>query len=100
MAPEEVAGDVGAVHLEALICAGVLMGEAHVVEHGAGIKQLGIKAETAALAGECAPVIDAARMVEQQRRLGVPDQFGYFACQLGIGDEDACDRAGRRFVCV
>ena len=52
MASQEIAGDVGAVHLEALICAGVLKGEAHVVEQGAGIKKFGIKVETAALAGE------------------------------------------------
>src|SRR5215469_2543713 len=65
MAAQEIAGDVGAVHLEALIRAGVLRGEAHVVKHGTGIKQLAIKAETAALAGERAPEIDAARVMEQ-----------------------------------
>src|SRR5260370_4587898 len=37
---EEVAGDVGAVHLEALMRARVRGGEAHVVEHGAGVKEL------------------------------------------------------------
>ena len=67
MAPEEIAGDVGAVHLEALICAGVMRGETHIVEHGAGIKEFGIKVEVAVLASERGPVIDAARMVEQQR---------------------------------
>src|SRR5439155_9270568 len=30
-------GEVGAVHLEALVCAGVLGVEVHVVEHGAGV---------------------------------------------------------------
>jgi hypothetical protein len=30
----------------------MLGGEAHVVEHGVGIKKFGIKVETAALAGE------------------------------------------------
>jgi hypothetical protein len=67
MGPEEVAGGVGAVHLEALMRARVRGGEAHVVEHGAGVKELGIEAEAAALAGERAPVIDAARVMEQQR---------------------------------
>jgi hypothetical protein len=37
------------------------------MEHGAGIKEFGIKAEAAALAGERAPVIDATRVVKQQR---------------------------------
>ena len=44
MAPQEVAGGVGAVHLETLMCARVCRGEAHVVEHCAGIKKLGIEA--------------------------------------------------------
>jgi len=67
MSPQKVTSRVRAIHLEALICAGVLRGEAHVVEHGAGVKELGIEAEAAALAGERAPVIDAARVMEQQR---------------------------------
>jgi hypothetical protein len=37
MALQEIAGDIRAVHLEALICAGMLSGQAHIVEHGAGI---------------------------------------------------------------
>ncbi len=67
MALEEVAGGVGPVHLEAVIRARVRGGKAHVVEHGAGVKQLGIEAEAATLAGERAPVIDAARVMKQQR---------------------------------
>ena len=84
MAAQEVAGDVSAVHLEALMRAGVLGGEAHVMEHSAGVEELGIEAEVAALAGECAPVIDAARMMEQQRWLSIPDQFGHFTCQFAV----------------
>ena len=42
MAPEEIAGGVGAVHLEALVRASVRGSEAHIVEHGAGVKELGI----------------------------------------------------------
>jgi hypothetical protein len=37
------------------------------MEHGAGIEEFGIKVETSALAGKRVPVIDTARMVEQQR---------------------------------
>jgi hypothetical protein len=67
MAAQEVAGEIGAVHLEALILARMRAGEAHVVEHRAGVKELGIETEAAAPAGECTPVIDPARVVEQQR---------------------------------
>jgi hypothetical protein len=67
MAPQEIAGDVGAVHLEALIGAGVLRSKAHIVKHGAGVEEFRIKAKTAALAGKRAPVIDSARVVKQQR---------------------------------
>ena len=64
MAPEEITGDIGAVDLEALMRARVCGGESHVVEHGAGVKELAIEAEAAALTGECAPVIDPAGMVK------------------------------------
>src|ERR1700693_1837257 len=43
MAAEEVTGSIGAVHLETHMRARMLGGEAHVVEHGAGVKQLGIE---------------------------------------------------------
>jgi hypothetical protein len=64
------------------------------MEHGAGVEKLGIKAETAALAGERAPVIDAARVMEQQRWLGIPDEFRYFPGELAIGNNyvDDCTR--------
>jgi hypothetical protein len=42
------------------------------------------------LAGERAPVIDAARMMEQQRRLGILDQFGHFTCQFTIRNGNTC----------
>src|SRR5438270_3827309 len=74
MAPQEVAGSILCVHLDELMRAGMLRGEDHVVEHRTSVKQLGIEAEGAALAGERAPVIDAARVMEQQRRFGIPDE--------------------------
>src|SRR6266404_3391963 len=43
--------------------------EAHVVEHGTGIEKLVIETQPAPPAGESAPVIDTARMMEQQWRL-------------------------------
>src|SRR5882757_5559842 len=49
VASEEVTGDIRAVDLEPLGWAAVLMGQAHVVEHRARIKQLGIESEPATL---------------------------------------------------
>ena len=51
VAAEEVAGSIGAVDLETLMCACVLGSETHVMEHGAGVQELGIEAQGAALAG-------------------------------------------------
>jgi hypothetical protein len=52
MALQEITGDIGAVHLEALMRARVCRSEAHVVEHGAGVKELAIEAEAAPLTGQ------------------------------------------------
>ena len=60
VAVEEITGDIGAVDLETLMRARMLGGEAHVMEHGASVKELWIETEAAALAGEGAPIIDAA----------------------------------------
>src|SRR3954468_2904398 len=51
MPSQKVTSRIRAIHLEALVRAGVLRGEAHVVEHGAGVEEFGIKTETAAPAG-------------------------------------------------
>src|SRR5437868_1145537 len=91
---------LGAVHLEALTRASVCRRKAHVVEHSAGIKEFGIEAEPAALAGEGRPVIDAARVVEQQWWLGIPDQFGHFTRQTAAGNGDARDWLGDHVDCV
>jgi hypothetical protein len=58
------------------------------VEHRAGVQKLAIELQAAALSGERAPVIDAAGMVEQQRRLGIPDQLR----DLTVGSVDSFDR--------
>src|SRR5439155_17913071 len=88
MAAEEVTGSIGAVDLETLMRARMRWSEAHVVEHGAGVKQLGVEAEATALAGEGTPVIDAARVMEQQRRLGISDQFGHFTRQFAVRNDN------------
>ena len=71
VAAEQVAGGAGAVHLKALMRARMFRGETHVMEHRTGVKELGIEAEAATLASGRAPVIDAARVMEQQRWLGI-----------------------------
>ncbi len=67
VASQEVTGGICAVNLEAFLRGAVLMRQAHVVEHRACIKQFGIESQSATLASEGAPVIDAARVVKQQR---------------------------------
>src|SRR6266849_6648221 len=89
MASEEVTGDIRAVYLEALGLAAVLMGQSHVMEHRACIKQFGIESEPTALACQSAPVIDAARMVKEQRRFVVPHHLHDFARELAVGNSDS-----------
>src|SRR5258708_2710788 len=83
---EEVAGGVRAVDLEALVGAAVRRGQAHVVKHRPRIEKLAIELETTMLSGERTPVIDAARMVEQQRRLGIPDELRDLTGESSVGD--------------
>jgi hypothetical protein len=64
MAPEEITGDIGAVHLEALIRTRVGRGEAHVVEHRSYIEKLRIECQTTMSASQRAPVVDPAGMVK------------------------------------
>src|SRR6202040_3389201 len=82
VASQEVTGGICAVNLEAFLRGAVLMRQAHVVEHRTCIKQFGIESQSATLACQSAPVIDAARMVKQQRRFGVLYQFSDFASEF------------------
>ena len=88
VASQKVTGRIRAVNLEALRRSAVLMRQAHVVKHRACIKQFGIEPQSAPLACQRAPIIDAARMVKQQRRFGVPHQLRYFAGELAVGHFD------------
>ena len=67
VAAEEIAGGVRAVDFEASMGAAVRRRQAHVVKHRTRIEKLAIELEPAALSGECAPIVDATRMVKQQR---------------------------------
>ncbi len=89
VASEEVTRGIRAIDFESLGLAAVLMGQAHIVEHRACIKQFGIEFESATLACQSAPVIDAARMVKQQRRFGVADQLRCFAREFAVRNSDS-----------
>src|ERR1700688_4496737 len=89
VASQEVTGGICAVNLEAFLRAAMLMRQAHVVEHRACIKQFGIEFESATLACQSAPVIDAARMVKQQRRFDVADQLRCFAREGAVRNSDS-----------
>ena len=62
------------------------------MKHRARIEQLAIELETMLLSGERGQVIDPARMVEQQRRLGIPDKLGDLTGEAGLGNADSFDR--------
>src|ERR1039458_9795226 len=81
VASQEITGGIGAVNFEALVLAAVQMGQAHVVKHRTCIKQLRIESQSSALACQSSPIIDAARMVKEQRGFGVSHQFRYFASE-------------------
>jgi hypothetical protein len=55
VALQEVKGGVRAVNFKALIRAAVLIGQAHIMEHRACIKQFGIESESATLACQNLP---------------------------------------------
>jgi hypothetical protein len=65
VAAQKIASDIGAVDFETLVCARVGRCQAHVVEHGAGIKKLSIEMLTAPYSGQGRPVIDSARMMKE-----------------------------------
>src|SRR6266851_183512 len=89
---EEVAGGVRAVNLEAFDGAAVCRAQPHVVKHRPRIEKLAIELETTMLSGERTPVIDAARMMEQQPRLGIPDELRDLTSESTVGNADSFDR--------
>jgi hypothetical protein len=62
------------------------------VEHSAGVEQFGIELEATALPGECAKVVNAAGVIEQQSRFGIADEFRDFVGQFTVGNSDARDK--------
>src|SRR5271155_856096 len=56
------------------------------MEHRSGIEKLRIEAQASVLSGQRAKIINPARVMEEQRRCGISDQFGYLARKLAIGN--------------
>ena len=84
-APQEVAGGIGSVDLEAIVLTFVLVSETHVMKHRSRVEQFGIEPQRLTLARQGAPMVNAARMVKKKRGFRVPHQLGYFASNLAIG---------------
>src|SRR5258708_40045030 len=89
---QEVARGVRAVDLEALGSAAVPACQAHVVEHRAGVEQLAVELQATPQAGQRAKIVNPARIVEEQFRLGITDKLRDLLAQLAVGDADPFDR--------
>src|ERR1700742_942513 len=92
MTAQEIPGGVRAIDLEALMGAAVRVSQAHVVKHRPRVEKLSIELEAMTLSGERAPVIDTARMVEQQPGLRMPDHLRDLAGEATAGYLDTFDR--------
>src|SRR5579859_1538458 len=84
MATQEVARCICSIHLKTVRIAAVSRYETNVVEHSAGVEQFGVELETATLTGERAKVIDAAGVIEQQRRFCVADELRDFIGEFTV----------------
>src|SRR5271168_4602651 len=84
MTLQKIASHVRAVDLESFLRTAVLVYQPHVVKHGARIKQFRIKLQAATLPRERAPMIDAARMMKEQRRFRVSYQLRNLARERAV----------------
>src|SRR5947208_13713061 len=74
MAAQEVARGIGSINLKAVCVAAVSGYKTDVMKHSACVQEFGVELETAALTGECAEVVDAAGVIEEESRGCIPDQ--------------------------
>ena len=88
---QERACRVRPVEFEPLIGAGVVARQAEVVEHRSDVEQFRIRHEAPSPALQAAPQVHPPGMVEHKVVGGLPDQFGGFAYQRGVWNDDACD---------
>jgi hypothetical protein len=93
---QEIPRRIGAVDLEAFIAAALRLGQTHVMEHRTRIEQFRIEFRAAMLTHQRGEQEDAARMIEEQVRLGVADNLRHLLCELAVGDssELACNGHG------
>src|SRR5207302_11442760 len=82
---KKLTSSVGSVYLKTICSAAVFRSETHVMEHCTHIQQLGIEREAFPFTGCSGEVVNAARMVEQQRVLCIANQFGDFASHFAVG---------------
>jgi hypothetical protein len=61
------------------------------MKHGAGIEQFGIKLQAAMLTRQSPEIVDAAGVMEEQRRNRVPHHLGDLSRQPAVGDCHASD---------
>src|SRR5580692_10141810 len=91
MAAQKVTRGICSIHLKTVCLATVSGYETDVVEHSARVEKFGVELETMALTRECAEIVNAAGMVEQQTRFCIADELRDFAGKLTVGDSDAGD---------
>jgi hypothetical protein len=93
---EELAGCIGSIDFEPVRRTAICGDEANIVEHGSGIKKLGVELQSASLPYERSEAVDAAGVVEQQTGLGIADERGDVLSELAVGN---VDRLGGRNGC-
>jgi hypothetical protein len=67
----------------------VLARQAHIVKHGCRIEQLAVELQAASQAGQGPETVNAARMIEEQIRFGIPNELGDLPTQPAVGNFDA-----------
>src|ERR1700722_2138588 len=91
MAAQENAGGICSVNLKTVSVATVSRYETDVVEHSACVEKFGVELETTALTSECAKIVNAAGVIEQQSRFCIADELRDFVAKCTVGNFDARD---------
>jgi hypothetical protein len=89
MAAQEFACGIRFIHLKAISLAAMSRYEDDVMEHSAWVEKFGIELEATALACECAKIVDAAGVIEQQWRFCIADELRDFIGKFAVENADA-----------
>jgi hypothetical protein len=89
MAAQKVARGIGSVNLKTICIATVSRYEPDIVEHSTCVEKFGVELEATAPAGECAKIVDAAGVIEQQSRFGIADEFCDLVGKFTVGNRAA-----------